>query len=118
MFLVRDGILYTPDRGSLQGITRKVVSEIAKSKGIEARAETVAVEMAYQCDEILSTTRPMPFGLNLVLIRVENNGGACVAKLAFVASGFWASRRHTVRPQQRRYHEARGRTTSESYLGL
>jgi branched-subunit amino acid aminotransferase/4-amino-4-deoxychorismate lyase len=45
--LVKDGVLYTPDRGVLQGVTRKSVAEVAKAHGIE---------IAYQCDEIFMCT--------------------------------------------------------------
>ncbi|TWU73904.1 hypothetical protein ED733_003572 [Metarhizium rileyi] len=54
--LVKDGIIHTPDRGCLHGITRDAVFEIAKANGIEARAEAVPVEMAYRCDEIFTST--------------------------------------------------------------
>ncbi|RHZ66896.1 aminotransferase class IV [Aspergillus thermomutatus] len=54
--LVKDGKLYTPDRGVLEGITRRSVMEVAKAKGIEVRLEMVPVELAYNCDEIFMCT--------------------------------------------------------------
>jgi branched-subunit amino acid aminotransferase/4-amino-4-deoxychorismate lyase len=54
--LVKDGILFTPERGVLEGVTRKSVLEIARANGIDARVEFVPVEMAYLCDEIFMCT--------------------------------------------------------------
>ncbi|KAG2421901.1 hypothetical protein HFD88_005877 [Aspergillus terreus] len=54
--LVKDGVLYTPDRGVLQGVTRKSVINAAETLGIEVRVEFVPVELAYRCDEIFMCT--------------------------------------------------------------
>ncbi|KAI7968480.1 hypothetical protein EIK77_006499 [Talaromyces pinophilus] len=54
--LVKDGVLYTPDRGVLPGITRKSVVDVAKSLNLEVRVEDVPTEMAYNCDEIFMCT--------------------------------------------------------------
>lgn len=54
--LVKDGILYTPDRGVLQGITRKSVIDAARAIGKEIRVELVPVDMAYHADEIFMCT--------------------------------------------------------------
>ena len=54
--LVKDGVLYTPDRGVLQGVTRKSVIDATRAKGLEIRVEVVPVEMAYHCDEIFMCT--------------------------------------------------------------
>ncbi|KAH7088196.1 aminotransferase [Paraphoma chrysanthemicola] len=54
--LVKDGVLYTPDRGVLEGVTRKSVFDVANSKGIEVRVQVVPVEMAYEADEIFMCT--------------------------------------------------------------
>lgn len=54
--LVKNGILYTPERGVLQGISRKSVIDVAKAKGYEIRVEFVPIEMAYQADEIFMCT--------------------------------------------------------------
>ncbi|KAK1149754.1 hypothetical protein N8T08_005308 [Aspergillus melleus] len=56
VLLVKDGVIITPDRGVLEGVTRKSVFDVAKSKGIEVRVEIVPVEMAYQSDEIFMST--------------------------------------------------------------
>ncbi|KUL87776.1 hypothetical protein ZTR_03268 [Talaromyces verruculosus] len=54
--LVKDGVLYTPDRGVLPGITRKSVVDVAKSLNLGVRIEDVPTEMAYNCDEIFMCT--------------------------------------------------------------
>ncbi|KAM5343332.1 hypothetical protein ACJ41O_014298 [Fusarium nematophilum] len=54
--LIKGGVLYTPDRGVLQGITRKSVIDAAKACGYEIRVEFVPVEAAYEADEILMCT--------------------------------------------------------------
>lgn len=54
--LVKDGVLYTPDRGVLHGVTRKSVIDVARANGLEVRVEVVPVEMAYNCDEIFMST--------------------------------------------------------------
>lgn len=54
--LVKDGVLYTPERGVLQGISRKSVIDVANAEGLEIRVETVPVQMCYDADEILMCT--------------------------------------------------------------
>lgn len=54
--LIKDGVMYTPDRGVLQGVTRKSVMDVARVLGIEVRVQLVPVEMAYQSDEIFMCT--------------------------------------------------------------
>ncbi|KAJ4420833.1 hypothetical protein N0V82_004128 [Gnomoniopsis sp. IMI 355080] len=54
--LVKDGVLYTPDRGVLEGVTRKSVIDVANSLGLPVKIEFVPTEMAYQCDEIFMCT--------------------------------------------------------------
>lgn len=54
--LIKDGALYSPDRGVLKGVTRKSVVDVAKAVGVEVRIEFVPVEMAFHCDEIFMCT--------------------------------------------------------------
>ncbi|KAI8315758.1 hypothetical protein K4K59_000693 [Colletotrichum sp. SAR11_240] len=54
--LIKDGTLFTPDRGVLEGVTRKSVLEVAEANKIPIRKEVVPVELAYQADEILMCT--------------------------------------------------------------
>jgi branched-subunit amino acid aminotransferase/4-amino-4-deoxychorismate lyase len=54
--IVKDGIIYTPDRGVLEGVTRKSVIDAAKVNGIEVRMQVVPVELVYRADEIFMCT--------------------------------------------------------------
>ncbi|EXJ71493.1 uncharacterized protein A1O5_05301 [Cladophialophora psammophila CBS 110553] len=54
--LLKDGVLYTPARGVLEGVTRKSVFDVAKKLGIEVRLDFVPVELAYHCDEMFMCT--------------------------------------------------------------
>ena len=54
--LIKDGVIYTPDRGVLKGVTRRSVIDVAKKNGIEIRVEVVPVELIYQADEIFMCT--------------------------------------------------------------
>ena len=56
VFIVKDGVLYTPDRGVLEGITRKSVAEVARRLGYEVRVQVVKVEDVYGADEIFMCT--------------------------------------------------------------
>ena len=53
LFLVRDGVIYTPSLGSsvLQGITRESVLTIAKDLGYEVRETSLPREFLYLADE-------------------------------------------------------------------
>lgn len=52
VMLVSNGVLLTPDRGVLEGVTRNTVMELAKEQGLDVRLEVVPVEAAYACDEL------------------------------------------------------------------
>lgn len=54
--VVRGGVLYTPDRGCLEGITRRSVVDAARDLGYELRMEVVPVAAAYEADEIFMST--------------------------------------------------------------
>ncbi|KAJ3542334.1 hypothetical protein NM208_g4156 [Fusarium decemcellulare] len=56
MCFIKDGKLYTADRGVLEGITRKSVFDVARANNIEIRCETVPVAIAYEADEIFMCT--------------------------------------------------------------
>lgn len=53
LFLVRDGVIYTPSLGSsvLQGITRDTVFALAKDLGFEVRETAIPREFLYLADE-------------------------------------------------------------------
>jgi branched-subunit amino acid aminotransferase/4-amino-4-deoxychorismate lyase len=54
--LVKDGKLYSPRRGVLEGVTRKAVLAVADKLGLPWVIEDVPVQMAYDCDEIMFVT--------------------------------------------------------------
>jgi branched-chain amino acid aminotransferase len=57
VFIVKDGRVVTPDRGSLQGITRKTVLEICGELGIDAEIAPVPRALLEEADEVfLSST--------------------------------------------------------------
>lgn len=51
VFLARDGVLYTPDSGCLEGITRRTVLELAAELGIATRVEKVHRDQLLAADE-------------------------------------------------------------------
>ncbi|GCB23449.1 putative branched-chain-amino-acid aminotransferase [Aspergillus awamori] len=54
--LIKDGAIYTPDRGVLHGVTRTSVIDVARACGIQVYLEAVPVELVYRCDEIFMCT--------------------------------------------------------------
>lgn len=54
--LIKNGVLYSPARGVLEGVTRRSVMDAAKKLGYEMRLEFVPIESVYQADEILMCT--------------------------------------------------------------
>lgn len=54
--IVKGGKIYTADRGVLEGITRKTVFDIARTRNIEVRCEVISVALAYEADEIFMCT--------------------------------------------------------------
>lgn len=54
--LIKAGVLYTPERGCLEGVTRKSVFDVAETCGIPVKIEFVPTELAYICDEIFMCT--------------------------------------------------------------
>ena len=54
LFLVRDGILYTPDRGAslLAGITRESMLTLARDAGLEVREQGLTRSELYLADEV------------------------------------------------------------------
>lgn len=48
--LVKDGVLFTPDRGVLQSITCKTVIRVAHANDVQIRVEYVPLAMVYHSD--------------------------------------------------------------------
>lgn len=57
LFLVRDGVLYTPSIASsiLGGLTRDTIIRLARERGLEIRESSVPREMLYLADELFFT---------------------------------------------------------------
>ncbi|MEA2701523.1 MAG: branched-chain amino acid aminotransferase [Candidatus Parcubacteria bacterium] len=57
IFLVRDGVLHTPDTASdiLEGISRRTVLELARDMGIEVCERTVDLTELYVADEVFAS---------------------------------------------------------------
>ncbi|HTF52393.1 MAG TPA: aminotransferase class IV [Pseudonocardia sp.] len=56
VFALVDGVLRTPARGVLHGITRKTAIEIAEESGVEMRVEDLPVGSLYRATEIFLTS--------------------------------------------------------------
>ena len=56
IILIKDGKLYRPKRGVLEGVTRKSVLALADQLGLPYAIDDVPVELAYSCDELLFVT--------------------------------------------------------------
>jgi branched-subunit amino acid aminotransferase/4-amino-4-deoxychorismate lyase len=56
IFSVKDGVLMTPIRGVLQGITRKTVLELAAAKGMKTLVDHIPIDALYHADEIFMCT--------------------------------------------------------------
>ena len=54
--LIKDGVVFTPQRGVLEGVTRRSMMDVAREMGVEVRVEYVPVEMCYECDEMFMCT--------------------------------------------------------------
>ncbi len=52
VFVVKEGVVRTPDRGVLEGISRKTVIELCGSLGIALRVEPVAAAALAEADEV------------------------------------------------------------------
>jgi branched-chain amino acid aminotransferase len=57
IFVVHNGVVYTPGAGSsiLLGVTRDSVIQLLNDMGVEVRFETIAREMLYVADEVFMT---------------------------------------------------------------
>jgi branched-subunit amino acid aminotransferase/4-amino-4-deoxychorismate lyase len=88
--LVKDDVVYTPDRGVLQGVTRKSVADVARAKGIEVRIEVVPVEKAYQCDELFMCTTAGGIMPITTLDGQPVNGGEIGPITRLIWDDYWA----------------------------
>jgi branched-subunit amino acid aminotransferase/4-amino-4-deoxychorismate lyase len=54
--VIKDGVLSTPSRGVLEGITRKTVLEVAAARQVKTKLEFVPVDALYSADELFICT--------------------------------------------------------------
>ena len=88
--LIKDAVLYTPDRGVLHGVTRKSVIDAARAIGVEVRVEFVPVEMCYQCDELFMCTTAGGVMPITMLDGQPVNGGELGPITKKIWDGYWA----------------------------
>ncbi|KAF2104114.1 D-aminoacid aminotransferase-like PLP-dependent enzyme [Rhizodiscina lignyota] len=88
--VVKDGIIFTPDRGVLEGVTRKSVFDVAKANGIEVRMEVVPVELAYNADELFMCTTAGGIMPITSLDGKPVNGGKIGPVTTTIWDGYWA----------------------------
>lgn len=53
---IKDGVIYSAERGVLEGVTRLSVMDAAKALGFEMHLQFVPVDLAYKSDEIFMCT--------------------------------------------------------------
>ena len=77
IFIVRDGIIYTPDLTSaLEGITRDTIVQLAAGEGLEVREKRITRDEVYLADEAFFTgTAAEVTPIREVDNRVIGNGG-------------------------------------------
>ncbi|KAF9878469.1 hypothetical protein CkaCkLH20_03961 [Colletotrichum karsti] len=90
IWIVVDGVLYTPERGVLEGITRRTVIEIARAKGIEVRVEVVPVELAYKAQEIFTCTTAAGISPIVTLDEVPVGDGKVGPVTKLIWDEYWA----------------------------
>ncbi|KAE8381349.1 aminotransferase [Aspergillus bertholletiae] len=87
--IVKNGALYTPDRGVLEGVTRKTVMELAQKNGISVHLQVVPVEMAFQSDEMFICSTA---GGIMPITSIDGhpvNGGQIGPITKLVWDGYW-----------------------------
>lgn len=87
--LIKDGVLFTPDRGVLQGVTRKSVIDVAHANKLEVRIEYVPIEAVYTADEILMCTTAGGIMPITVLDGKPVNGGEVGPITKKIWDGYW-----------------------------
>jgi branched-subunit amino acid aminotransferase/4-amino-4-deoxychorismate lyase len=88
--LIKDGVIFTPDRGVLHGVTRKSVFDVAKANNIEVRCEVVPVELAYKADEVFMCTTAGGIMPITSLDGEPINGGKIGPITKTIWDGYWA----------------------------
>lgn len=90
IILVKNGVLYTPARGVLEGVTRKSVIDVARMNGYEIRVEYVPIQMTYDADEIFMCTTAGGIMPITTLDGQPVNGGKLGPITKKIWDGYWA----------------------------
>jgi branched-chain amino acid aminotransferase len=56
VFVVKDKVVTTPDRGALEGITRRSALELCEALGLDGRVAPLRLQDLLQADEVFCTT--------------------------------------------------------------
>lgn len=77
IFMVRDGVIYTPPLAMvLDGITRRSVITLARDQGIPVKEELITRDQLYVADEVfISGTAAEVVGVRMIDYRQVGNGG-------------------------------------------
>lgn len=89
--VIKDGVLRTPARGVLEGVTRKTVLEVAEGLGLKTELDFVPVEELYAADELLICTTA---GGVMPLTELDGQpiGGGQVGPITRkIWEGYWAA---------------------------
>lgn len=83
--VVKDGELFTPMRGVLEGITRLTVIDVCKILGLNIKVDFVAVEMLYESDEVFMTST----GGGVMPVTTIDGGPVGNGKIGPITSKIW-----------------------------
>ena len=89
VFVVREGRVITPDRGVLEGITRRTVLEVCAEAGIATEIRALPVAELLDSDEVfIATTAGGPVPVTRVDERIFSNGapGPVASR---IRDGYW-----------------------------
>ncbi|KAB8253792.1 aminotransferase [Aspergillus pseudonomiae] len=88
--IIKDGALFTPDRGVLEGVTRRTVLEIAQRKGTPVNVQVVPVEMAFQADELFICSTAGGIMPITSIDGIDINGGQIGPVTKHIWDEYWA----------------------------
>ncbi|KAL2818163.1 D-aminoacid aminotransferase-like PLP-dependent enzyme [Aspergillus cavernicola] len=114
--LVKDGNLYTPSRGVLEGITRKSVIDAAKINGLKISVQLVPVQMVYDADEIFMCTTAGGIMPITSLDGQPVNGGQLGPITKKVWDTYWAMHYDSAYSFEIAYADVSGKPQNNSHL--
>ena len=84
IFIVKNKILMTPEENILHGVTRKVVIDLAKKKGIKVKEGPITLKQLYSANEVFITSSGKSIVLPIVKIdskKIDNGKVGEITKL-------------------------------------